>query len=356
MSAEVKRILLIRRKALGDALVTLPAVMTVARAWPRAQIDLIMDRPFTPLLAHLAPEVQVLSWPPEDGSGLVGRLLRAPYDLTVDWLGSPRTALWSVLSGAPRRVGYDLPRRRWAYNIRVPRNRAVDTDLRGFAGEAFLDPLRVLGLQPEPWSRSADHHERRGEADAGLGPTYRRWREEWLQRTGPRAVLVMSATWSAKSWPTRHIAALMDLLQEAGVVPLLAPGPGDEPLIDELGSGFASDRVAPPTTLLELADLLQRADIFLGTDNGARHLAAWLGVPTVTVFGPTDPMGWNPEDPRHVAVTHPVPCAPCNLTECPVAGRPCLEDLTPDLVAQAAYRVLDRRRSRIADRSNRTET
>jgi len=60
----------------------------------------------------------------------------------------------------------------------------------------------------------------------------------------------------------------------------------------------------------------------------------------VTLFGPTDPRGWNPADSRHVAVTHPVPCAPCDLTVCPVAGHPCLDDLTSDAVAAAVQRLL----------------
>ena len=152
-----KRILLIRRKALGDALVSMRAVLEVARAWPDASVDLVIDRPFAPLLDGLAgrapkpDDFRILTWPPEAGVSWLRVLRDGRYDLVIDWLGSPRTALWTMLTGASVRVGYDLPQRRWAYNVKVPRNQKGRWDLRGFAGEAFLDPLRCLGLDPRPW-------------------------------------------------------------------------------------------------------------------------------------------------------------------------------------------------------------
>ena len=154
---DFRRILLIRRKALGDALVSLPAAAAVAEAWPLARIDLVVDRPLATCFADLATNMNVLAYPHADGEPWLRWLRRQRYDLVIDWLGSPRTAVWTALSGARLRVGYDLPRRRWAYNLRVPRNRAGIHPLRGFAGEAFLDPLRALGLAPDPWLPAVDH-------------------------------------------------------------------------------------------------------------------------------------------------------------------------------------------------------
>ena len=66
----MRRILVIRRKALGDALVTLPAVLRLCESFPAAAVDLVVDRPFADLLAGLAGGVRVLAWPP-DGGGTV---------------------------------------------------------------------------------------------------------------------------------------------------------------------------------------------------------------------------------------------------------------------------------------------
>jgi len=336
---EFRRILVVRRKALGDALVTLPAVLRLAAAFPRARLDLVIDRPYAPLFADLARGCEVVAWPPPPGGPPWSwRLRQAGYDLVLDYLGSPRTALWTALSGAPVRVGFDLPGRRWAYNVRVPRNRAGGYDLVQFAGEAFLDPLRALGLAPLPWRPGAAA---RGFVEQALGVEYRRWRDGRRQDLRPVVAIVMSASWPAKAWPAREAAALVRLLAAQGLAPVVVPGPGDAAITAAVRAVLPQVECAPPTTLTELAHLLAGCAVFVGTDNGARHLAALLGVPTVTVFGPTDPAGWNPGDPRHVAVTRRVPCAPCDRTHCPVPGHPCLDELPAAWVADAVRRLVD---------------
>ncbi|MBM4131581.1 glycosyltransferase family 9 protein, partial [bacterium] len=121
---------------------------------------------------------------------------------------------------------------------------------------------------------------------------------------------------------------------------VLAPGPGDDALLAALADRLPPSAVAPPSTLAEMTALLGACDLLVGTDNGLRHLAALLGLPTVTVFGPTDPHGWNPPGARHVGVTRCEPCSPCDLTACPVPGHPCLDALPPAAVAAAALRLL----------------
>lgn len=334
---DYRRILLIRRKALGDALVSLPAVATVVAAWPRARVDLVVDRPLAGLFRDLAPNLNVVAYPLENGDAWLPWLRAQRYDLVIDWLGSPRTAVWAALSGARHRVGYDLPGRRWAYNLRVPRNRAGATPLRGFAGEAFLDPLRRLGLDPGPWLPAAAAFPGAPLPDGPFGA----WLDGWCAGSAaPRAVLVMSATWSAKAWPARHIRDLWRQLAHGGVRPVFAPGPGDGDLVAALAPDLPPEAFAPPSTLAEMSALLRRCDVFIGTDNGLRHLAALLGRPTVTVFGPTDPAGWNPPGPRHVSVRTGESCSPCDFTECPVPGRPCLENLGAGPVAEAAFALL----------------
>ncbi|MFO7607723.1 MAG: glycosyltransferase family 9 protein [Candidatus Krumholzibacteriia bacterium] len=335
----IRRILLIRRRALGDALVTMPAVLAVHRAWPEAAVDLVVDRPFAPLLEDLAAPLRVLAWPPPPGVSWLRQLRAGRYDLVIDWLGNPRTAMWTALSGAPLRVGYDLPRRRWAYNVLVPRNRVGGREVRAFAGEAFLDPLRALGLVPPPWQPGFARG-RTGGLGRELGPTYRRWRQDWDPARRRPVAVIMSATWPAKAWPAAHVIALVAQLAAAGREPLVVSGPGDGDLEATLRAGLAPDLFAPPTTLGELADLLSCCRLLVATDCGARHLAAALGVPTVTLFGPTDPGGWNPASPAHVSLRTGVECSPCNLTRCPVPGHPCLDGLDPATVLAAAERLL----------------
>ena len=342
VDANIQRILLIRRQALGDALVTLPAVAAVREHWPNAKMDLVMDRPFAALLAGMVPDVDVLSYPPPAGSSWLRMLRSGNYDLVIDWLSTPRTALWTICTGAPLRVGYDLRRRWWAYNIRVPRNKEVGENLRSFAGESFLDPLRAMGVRPQPWRSGIAADQTHSFDDGVVRADTLRWLDDWTGRSGPRLVIVMSATWSAKAWPAAHIRRLFDLMSEAGLNPVLVPGPGDEALSAELKPVLDPKFWAPPTNLPELLRTLQVADLFVGTDCGVRHLAASLGVPTVTLFGPTDAGGWNPATPNHVSVRMDLDCSPCDLNVCPLSGHPCMTDLHPSMVMESVKRILAR--------------
>ena len=338
-TARVRRILVIRRRALGDALVTLPAVLRLAEAFPSARIDLVVDRPFAELMSGLAPELTILPWPPSrtERPRWTDRLRAARYDLVLDYLGSPRTALWTALTGAPLRVGYDLRGRAWAYNVRVPRNRDGTTPLAAFAGEAFLDPLRALGLAPAPWRAVG------AAAESGAsGAPFTVWAAAWAGRSGPRIGLALGATWPAKGWPLAQAVELAARAAAAGAVVLLVPGPGEERLAADFRAAAPASEVAPTTTLVELAALLVTLDVLVATDCGARHLAAALDVPTVTLFGPTDPRGWNPADPRHVAARTGEPCSPCDLKFCPIPGHPCMTGLTGSLVWDKVQTLLAR--------------
>ncbi len=338
---------MIRRKALGDCLVTLPAVRTLLKAYPTAEIDLIIDGPFAKLIALLVPEVRVLPWSKGSGNVFAGlqwyrKLWNSRYDLVIDWLGNPRTALWTAATGASLRVGYDLPRRNWAYNVTVPRNQDSATALRGFAGEAFLDPLRALGLKPLPWNPDSVVSQNLKVPEEILGKSYLQWRNKWEQQnSGSHVALMMSATWPAKAWPNRHIIRLVQELLKMGELPLFVPGPGDEKMEMILRQELPDSVIAPNTNLLELADLLSRCAAFAGTDCGGRHLATALGLPTVTVFGPTDPEGWNPSTPRHVSVRRDLDCLGCNLKICPLPDHPCLEKLSATEVLDGLNRVLN---------------
>lgn len=340
--AEVRRLLVIRRRGLGDALVSLPAVAALADLYTGAEIDLLIDRPFAPLLADLAGRARVRVWPP-DGTGW-WTLLRGPrYDLVADLLSTPRTALWTALSGARWRVGYDLRGRRWAYNLRVPRNRDGGRDLHQYAGEGFLDLVRFLGGRPEPWAPAPQ-----APADeARLSDAYLAWRDGWERNGRPAVALLLSAGWPAKAWPAVRAAELAAAAARDGARVLLVPGPGDGEIVEELAARAPGLEVAPPTDLRELADLLSRCDAAVSTDGGGRHVAALMGVPVVTLYGPTDPRGWNREHPLHVAVRTGVDCSPCNLRNCPVPGHPCLDQLDGERVWAAARTLLTTRGARL---------
>lgn len=96
--------------------------------------------------------------------------------------------------------------------------------------------------------------------------------------------------------------------------------------------------IASTPTLRSLVDLLAGARIVIATDTGPAHVAALLGVPTVTLYGPKDPDAFAPVGTRAVAVRKGVRCSPCALRHCPEPV--CMTTLTPEEVERRAMEVL----------------
>lgn len=332
--SDPRRILVIRRRAIGDVLVSVDVARALKERWPQAHLVFVVDQaaalvvegsPFIdevfvyerrhfqsgPLLSRLRNTIEWLR-----------RLRRVRADLVVDLMGIPQTALWTRWTGAALRVGPRRRQRTWAYNRLVE----PETGHR-FAGERFLDWVRALGIDPGPWR-----------AHAPAAATQVEW--EGRADTRPLVILNPSATWTAKAWPLKSFAALgQDLGEDFDV--RVAWGPGDEATRDAVVDGGAGRiQPLPPTTLGELGAWLGRAALLITIDSGPKHLAVAMGTRTLTLYGSTNPAGWQAPGDDHFGVTHPVDCHPCDLTECPVPGHPCLDDLEPARVAATARDIL----------------
>lgn len=341
---EPKRVLLIRRKAIGDVLVSMPVAAALRKAWPNARLHLVVDR-FAADVVRGSPYVdEIIVYDRERYSRgeptqrmksslrWMRRLRRLRYDVVLDLMGTPQTALWTRVTGAPTRVGRARRFRTWAYNVVLP---ASDHAIR-FAGDVFLDWVRAVGIDPGPWQPVPVV--RPAEMDDDVAAVL----QSQFPGDGPLVVLNPSATWSAKAWPHKHFAQLAQLLSDQmGARILVAWGPGEEAARDavvSLSDGRA--RAMPRTDLITLAAYLRASNLLITTDSGPKHVAVAEGTPTLTLFGSTDPRGWQPPGSRHRWVTQDVPCRPCNLTECVIPGHPCLDDLRPERVLAEAERML----------------
>jgi ADP-heptose:LPS heptosyltransferase len=94
-------------------------------------------------------------------------------------------------------------------------------------------------------------------------------------------------------------------------------GPGEKDLAGRIAGQVPGAVVPPPTGVAEAGALIARMRILVGIDSGPKHIAALLGVPTVTLFGPTDPRFWDPMNGLHRAVWKGLDCAEgCRDREC----------------------------------------
>ncbi len=334
--SRVRRALVLRHRAAGDLLLTTPALRALRAGLPGAAIEILVSRGTGSLLRGNPDVDRVLEL---DRRSLVSQTARyaslalGGYDLVLDMVSNPRSALMTALTRAPVRVGYDLTGRRRAYTIRVPREPAgPGGPVVRYAPEASLDLVRALGIPPRGLALTIHvSHEAKARMDY------------WLRGSGlgtrPIVGCLPAGTWPSKTWIPDRFAEAMDAVRGTADVIWLW-GPGEEALARECrGRMKAPSTLGPPAGWEDLAALVRRLSLLVSNDSGPKHLAVALGIPTVTVFGPTHPGAWQPPSGPHVTVeARGLPCLHCNHTRCPLPGdrhMRCMRDVSAAMVAEA---------------------
>lgn len=358
----VSRVLVTRLRYLGDVVMATTVVDALRRGDERLEIGFLCEEAHAAALAGHPELARVHALGarrrgsdararadrrPRAGQGtlaMVGELRRARYDAAVDLFFNPRSAWLLRLAGIPARLAGPAGGRRRLYtHCSVPGTAAWPDDLAGLAPGGLGDHLSRLaplvhaesGLPFAAWFR------RQGvRATTALAPRAGRDAE------GPRPLLLApGATWPTKRWPERHwreLAALLAARQERPVRVLAPPGGGAVAAAMAGGMPGAGVEALPELALPQVLDHLAGAAGLVTVDGGIMHAAIALRVPTLALFGPTDPGLWFPYEasgPFRVLATRP-PCHPCHLHECPAFV--CLPELWPGLVVDAALDLFGR--------------
>ena len=141
-----------------------------------------------------------------------------------------------------------------------------------------------------------------------------------------------------KRWPIERFRAVAAAVESEGGRVEYVLGPADGDLRPRLADAAAVHR---PQDTLALRRLLASARAYVGNDSGVSHLAAWLGVPSVVVFGPSDPVRWRPLGENVEVVRPPLACAPCFEIASENCERPdCILGVSPADVLRALKRVM----------------
>lgn len=337
MSARPEKILALQFKYFGDAVLMTPALRALRGHFPRAEIHLLAPEEIAPLFQHLPWLARVWAMPRRRGRAglretwpLLRALRREHFDRSVDFASNDRGALLSRLIGANQRLGWNEPGgffgRRFCYNVRVtpPENPAHES--------ARLAQLLSGWRIPPPVSLEAEIR-----AEAALAGA--------ASRILPcdRAVICHAASSQPrKEWPLPHWAEFHRLATVAGqkVVFTTARGERESALMAELKKLAPDAQILPLIAELPLfLAVLARAKVFISGDTGPLHFAAGLGVPTISLFGPTSPARWGPIGLRHQILTGGACRCESNCAVC-TAPRHCLAEISPAQVAAAVAKAV----------------
>ncbi len=280
-------ILVIRGGAIGDFILTLPAIGLLREAFPSVRLEIVGYRHIVALAegryyAHAARSIEYAGLAPFFIPG--GKLEEewveyfAGFDQVVSYLYDPdgffeanlrRAGVRNLICGTPR-PGLGL-----------------------HAARQLAQPLEALALYLEAGAEHARLHP--SEADRAAAAAFLRGESR------PLVALHPGAGGAAKVWPTDRWRSVLQALRAGPDAPalLLVGGEADEAALAALAP--LADHVAANLPLPELAALLARCTLFLGHDSGISHLAAAVGTPCQLLFGPTDPAVWAPAGP-HVRI------------------------------------------------------
>ncbi|NOZ79136.1 MAG: lipopolysaccharide heptosyltransferase I [Acidobacteria bacterium] len=292
-------VVLVRLSALGDIVHTWPLAVSLKNAMPSLRLAWVVEERLAPLVdGHPAVDATITvntrrwrrrPWSPRtlrEIRAIRQRLATLGPELCIDPQGVAKSAFMTFLSGASRRVGLARPWRRealaglaYSEKIRVTAtsSHVICTNLE------FLKCLQVAPPDEPPapdgrWLLSSSHEA----AHAVPAP-------------GTYALIFPTAGNPAKGIPASILAEVAKELVGRGLQVLIGWGPGEKDLAgDVAGRVGPGARIAPPTTLKDLARLAAGARLVIGGDTGPIHLAASLKTPTVGVFTATDPQRNRP--------------------------------------------------------------
>ncbi len=327
-------------RQIGDVLLMTPALAALRSHYPQARITAVVNDFTAPMLEN-SPDVDEV-WVHRRKRGtdgfwsqlrselaLAGKVRRAGFDLTLDFTSGDRSAIYSLLSGAGRRLAHAKVRgplrpQYWAYTDRVIRSEVVMHQVR-----LHLELLRPLSITvPEP------------RLVLRLTEAERAWARQ--QRSAPARPVVVAhlvANWLFKCWDDAKAAQVIDWLQrERGAEVWFTCGPAPAELARArviLALCQTQPRVwLGDLTLRQLTALIGEADAFLGVDTAPMHMAAALGTPLVALFGPTQPAIWKPWAAQSVVLRGECPCERGDR-RCDWTGvRACLGEITVERVTE----------------------
>jgi heptosyltransferase-3 len=360
----MNRILVICTRQIGDVLLTTPLVRAARRRWPQAQLH-VLGFGGTLGMLHGNPDVdETIETPARMGwkgfRAFVRRLWRR-YDLALVAEPSDRAHLMAWIA-ARQRSGL-LPAdsgSNWWKRLLLD-HAVVSTGDLG-TQHVLQEKLQLLA----PWQANEDPGEATVVAPSGKalpGPLEAQLRERPI-------VVHVPSMWPYKQWaPERYASVVRSLLERGHQVVLTGTaGARDQECIAPVR------QVAQPPALLDasgqldfsqLATLLRRAALYIGPDTSVSHLAAATGVPTLAIFGPTNPQRWAPwpaaghqERPlvfhrstlrqsvgNVTLLQAALPCVPCGRAGCEdhrQSRSDCLLAITPERVIEAALEIVER--------------
>ena len=347
-----QKFLILRLSAVGDVIRTLPAAKALKEHYPSSSITWIVEEPALSFLKS-QPEVdEVILFPRKrwtkgikslrnlwttigEMRGFVEDLRKRRFDVVLDFHGILKSGLLSFLSGSPKRIGYDrrsVKEGNFLFSnvkVKLPEERISRFErnlvlLKG-VGLELKEPKNGLHIPPEDREYVASFFK-------GSPGSFRRPLIAIHPGTSAKALF--------KRWRPDLYAQLADrLIQELNATVLYSWGDEELEWVEGIRKEMKKPSLLAPKTdsLTQLGEVYRHCDLYIGGDTGPMHIASFMGIPAVVIYGPTDPIENEPIG-NHIKVRKEVGCNPCHEYSCKELF--CLKAISADEVFEATKEIL----------------
>lgn len=330
----VKRVLIVRLRSIGDTVLATPSLIALRRFLPHAQIDILLEDWVAPLLVgHRSVDNVIAVGKSSLERFRVARQIRKQkYDVVINLHGGTTATFFVGATGAKHRIGYAELQYSFIYNhLLSSASNFWHQDLTHSA-EQQLALLGFVGVPVE--DRLKSHLDVTNDAARSI---------ESKISTEPFALIHPTTAFRTKQWPTKNFARTAEFLAEKGIQTIAIASKSESRILDQL----KVDSKVPITTfddlsLPEITALASKVKVFIGNDSGIAHIAAAVQTPSVVIFGSSNRNHWRPwTDAPNEIVFKEFKCQPCPGYECKEFGEPrCIQEIHSSAVFTALGQLL----------------
>jgi len=336
---EPQRILIIQLRRIGDVLMCTPVIRALRQKYPQSHLAFLTEEESKAILENNPHLNEVIVWDKNKYKNWfyalkkIKEIREKKFELIIDLLGTPRTALASFLCGSQKRIGFAYRFRKIFYNIKV----APDQQEK-YGALYKLDCLKPLAIESKDCR-----------LDLFLNSQAKSFAQKFftenkISDADFKITISPTARRRFNFWFLDRYAKVADwLIEKYSAKVILVWGSGEKEIVEKIASLMKFEPIisSETATLLELAAILEKCDLHLGNDNGTKHIATAVGVPTVTVYGPHSSVSWTyPDSSRHKFVKKSCPCANNERKKHSCTKVVCLDSISVEDVQQALNSII----------------
>jgi lipopolysaccharide heptosyltransferase II len=337
--SQIKKILLIRLRRIGDVILTTPAISSLRQGIPTASISYIVEKPYRELVEGNPNLDKVIVLEKKqslrDFLKLIRLIRKEKYDVVLDFHGGPRASLITLLSKAKLKVGYRVKYKNFIYNIKLPRS---PKEGHFHSVENHINLVKALGVDVKSLPPLYLPKAQKTEIEKV---------EKFIEENslgGSKIIAIHIGAGNAfRNWGVDNLVQLTNLLARRPDVKIVLVGTSEDQKAEEeiLKKSAASLlSLVGRLNLREVKEFISHSSLFVGPDSGPMHIAASTTTPIVALFGPNLPAFNAPWQAKAFVVEKQLDCRPCKQRRCIHEDFRCLRSIEPEEVYQACLHFI----------------